>query len=331
MTYFDRHYLPKGLALYESLVRHSPPFVFWILCLDEETHRVLTNLRLEHARLVPVAELEAADPELLAVKASRLPVEYYWTCGPAFLLYAFDQDREAETVTYLDADVFCFSSPAALSEELDGHALLLSPHGGTSKLSDDTRQAGLFNVGLIGIRRTPDALACVRRWREQCLEWCFDKFENGKFGDQAYLDEWPDRVADTAILRHEGAGVAPWNVLDRPLRFAEGRVMVGRDPLVFFHFGRLRRINRWLYEMHDWRFHRHKIDPVLRRHIYAPYVQWLQSAERQILASGGRLYPGSAGRGPENQAVRKALARHDRLSVIHRMRRFLIVTRWFVV
>lgn len=329
-TYFDRHYLARGLALYESLSRHSTPFVMWILCLDDETWQVLTTMRLAHARLVRIADLESADPELAAAKLTRLAVEYYWTCGPAFLVYVFERDRDADTLTYLDADVFCFSSPEDLREELDGHSILLTPHG-KALLPDDPRQVGIFNVGLIGFRRTPGTLACLARWRAQCIEWCFDRHDDGKYGDQAYLDDWPNQLPDTARLRHEGAGVAPWNVLERQLTLDENKVIVGRDPLMFYHFGRIRRVNRWLYEMHDWRFHRRRVPSIVRRGIYVPYVQSLQAAERRILANGGRLYPGRIRHGTENHKTRQELAKRNRLPLFHRLRRFLAVTPWFSV
>src|SRR5439155_18303575 len=107
-TYFDRHYLTRGLALYRSLVRHSPPFVLWVLCLDDETHRALSGLRLDHVGLVPPAEVERTDPALAAAKRDRKPVEYYWTCGPSFLLHLFRRQPEIDLLTYLDADLFFF-------------------------------------------------------------------------------------------------------------------------------------------------------------------------------------------------------------------------------
>jgi len=305
--------------------------VLWVLCLDEQTIDILTRLQLEHVRLVDVRELEAADPELAATKFGRLPVEYYWTCGPAFLLYVLNQDRDAAALYYLDADTYCFSDPTPLEEELDGHSILLAPHGGAARVSDDTRRVGNFNVGLIGFRRTSDAVGCLERWRAQCIEWCFDRFEDGKFGDQAYLDEWPDRVRDTAFLRHEGAGVAPWNAIDKKLSLEGARVMVGTRPLMFYHFGRVRRLNYWLYELHDWRFHRYKIDTVLRKHVYLPYVRQLQDVERNIRRVGGRLYPGHLRYGTENDAARRKLAATTPLPLWHRLHRFLFVTRRFAI
>jgi len=289
-TYFDRHYLSKGVALYRSLERHSPPFVLWMLCLDEETEQTLKRLRLEHVRLIPLRELEEADPALLVVKPERSLVEYYWTCGPALLVHLFKREKRIEMLTYLDADLFFFGDPSLVFEMLGGNSILIielklrfQPPGQSRK----------YNVGLLVFRRTASGRACLERWREQCLEWCFDRFEPGRHGDEAYLDEWP-KLYDVTVPQYAGVGVGSWTVTDQRIQYRNGQVLVERDPLLCYHFTRVRRINRWVYEMHDFRFHRVKAHPIVRRGIYAPYVRQLHAAEQQILEVGGCIHAGSA-------------------------------------
>jgi hypothetical protein len=210
-TYFDRHFLTRGLALYASLVRHSPPFRLWVLCLDEVTAEVLRALALPNVELVALAELEQADPDLLTVKAERAEIEYFWTCGPAYLLHLLARQPEIELLTYLEADLYFFADPSPLFAELgEGTMLALpmrySPRG--ALLGSGSR----FNVGFNAFRRSDEALACLRRWREQCLEWCHDRYERGLYGDQVYLNEWPERYPGLVASANVGAGLAPWNL-----------------------------------------------------------------------------------------------------------------------
>ena len=127
-------------------------------------------------------------------------------------------------------------------------------------------------------------------WREQCLDWCFDRVEPTRFGDQKYLDEWPSRYAGVVVFQHEGAGLAPWNVANHRFRSEGSRVFVDTDPLVFYHFSDLRVINRWLYDPGLWRY-RETMDPTVKRHIYLPYVRELRTAGKLIHLTGGRVHP----------------------------------------
>jgi len=285
-TYFDRHYLPKGVALYHSLEKHSLHFVLWVLCLDEETEETLSGLRFDHMRLIPLRELEEADPALLAVKPQRSIVEYYWTCGPAFLLQLFRDNPKIELLTYLDADLFFFGDPEPIFEMLGRNSILIVER----KVSTET--FGKYNVGLLVFRRVPSGTACLERWREQCLEWCFDRFEPGRHGDQAYLDEWPE-LFDVTVPQYGGI-TGSMNITYQQIEYRSSHVLVEGTPLISYHFNRVFRINRWIYEMHDFEFNRVKAGPVVRRHIFAPYVRELYVAERQILGVGGRIFSGTA-------------------------------------
>jgi hypothetical protein len=289
-TYFDRHYLRRGLALYHSLVRHSPPFVLWVLCLDEETRRTLEWLQLEHVELIPLADLEREDRGLAARRETRQLFEYYWTCGPAFLLYLFQRESTIQLLTYLDADLFFFDDPTPIYDELADGSILLIEHRWSPSVPELTMQKGIYNVGLLVFRRTTAGLACLRSWREQCIDWCFDRVESDRFGDQKYLDDWPGQFEGVTVLRHRGAGLAPWNVGHRRYCYEQGRVKVDGDPLVFYHFNRLRVITQWLYEPNLWQFGQ-KLEPTFKRRVYGPYVLELRRASKAIRAAGGDVDP----------------------------------------
>lgn len=65
-TYFDHHYLPRGLALHQSLQAHCPAFELWVLCLSDQCHETLVRLALPGIKLLTLAELEAFEPRLRA-------------------------------------------------------------------------------------------------------------------------------------------------------------------------------------------------------------------------------------------------------------------------
>ena len=54
----------------------------------------------------------------------------------------------------------------------------------------------------------------MRWWQDRCIEWCFSRYEDGKFGDQVYLNQWPTLFGDRVhIVGQVEKTLAPWNVL----------------------------------------------------------------------------------------------------------------------
>lgn len=236
-TYFDRNYLTRGLALYESLVRHCQrPFILWILCFDDETYAILSHLNLAGIRLISRQEFEVGDEELLSVKLERSQVEYYWTCTPSLPLYVLEHAPKVEVITYLDADLYFFSDPQPIYDEFGDGSILIIEHRYAPEHAHQAASSGIYNVGVMAFRRDENGLACLQWWRERCLEWCYVRVEDGKFGDQRYLDDWPQRFPGVVVLQHSGAGLAPWNLTNHDIGFGRQGIQVDDEPLVFFHF-----------------------------------------------------------------------------------------------
>src|SRR5215472_3437793 len=209
-TYFDRHYLVRGLTLYRSLKRHAVPFTLSVLCFDDFTYSSLCKLNLPELRPVRLAEFEASDNALLATKATRSTVEFFFTSSPSWIRYTLDKLPSGQVMTYLDADLYFYSSPAPVFAELGNESILIIGHRFPPQL-EHLQRYGNYNVGFLSFRNDANSAECLDWWRARCLEWCYDRCEDGRFADQKYLDEWPERFAQVVVAKHKGANLAPWN------------------------------------------------------------------------------------------------------------------------
>jgi hypothetical protein len=240
VTLFDNNFLPMGLCLHRSLLEHGQPFHLWVLCMDELVETNLKNLALPHLTLIPLRDVE--DPALLAVKPTRSRGEYCWTLTPFVPGFVFHRDASIVRVTYLDADLFFFDEPRALIDEFvhSGRHVLMTEHvyGSLYGRLFREKRNGRYCVQFMTVRRTEEASKVMRWWQERCLEWCYARVENGKFGDQKYLDQWPQLFPhDVHVLQQKQKALAPWNLA----HFA-GRGNGNLAP-VFYHFHGLRLIS----------------------------------------------------------------------------------------
>jgi hypothetical protein len=277
-TYFDHNYLSRGLALYRSLQRHAPDSRLWVLCLSAECYRILVALDLPGIVPVRLEDFEATDPELAATRANRSIVEYYFTCSPAWMLYVLARETDTEWVTYLDGDLYFFSSPEVIYDELKDAVVAIIPHRYAPNL-EERRSFGTYNVGWVGVRNGPDGIAVIKWWRERCIEWCHDYVDGDRYADQGYLDSFSRLSSRVRAIENIGANLAPWNIANYHIDFRDGRVMIDATPLVFFHFQGLRKGLHWFI------FNSHRIfgAPFCKRtreHVYRPYVDELLAAEK---------------------------------------------------
>jgi hypothetical protein len=240
-TLFDVNYLPRGLVLYRSLERHcGDDFRLRVFCMDARTKQILDRLRLPRLTAIGLDELEAHDRELAAVKPTRTQVEYCWTATPAVCAYALETEPDLEAITYIDADLMFFRDPEPIWQELGDDSILIVPHRYAAPYRAKEETSGTYNVEYMTFRRDERGLEALHWWRDRCIEWCYFRYEDGKMGDQKYLDDWPERFEGVHVLEHPGAGLAPWNVESYELSRRDGDVLVDDRELVFYHYHSLR-------------------------------------------------------------------------------------------
>jgi len=170
-------------------------------------------------------------------------------------------------VTYLDADLWFRGNPAPIFREfeLSGKQVLITDHAYAPE-HDQSATSGRYCVQFMTFTR--EGGESVRRWwEERCIEWCFARFENGKFGDQKYLDDWPERFGDQVhVLQHAQWARAPWNGTTSP-----------HEEALFFHFHGLRllvgdKVNLGGYPLSS----------ALIQNVYSPYLGYLARAIRAL-------------------------------------------------
>jgi hypothetical protein len=233
-TLFDSGYLLKGLAMIRSLSRHCPSMKIHVLCMDVQTKYILESMALPYVNCITLAEVE--NEVLLKAKADRGVAEYCWTLSSGFTSYVMEHFPEIDFLTYVDADLLFYSDVQPLFDEIADASIAIIEHRFTERLKD-REVNGRFCVEWVSFRRDEQGMACLTRWRDQCLEWCYYRLEGGKMGDQKYLDEWPDRYTKCYILMHPGAGIAPWNYAQyRFGRDSQGCITVDGAALIFYHF-----------------------------------------------------------------------------------------------
>ena len=273
VTLFDLLFLPQGLALHRSMERHAGKYTLWILCIDDGLHDVLTKLKLPNVQLLKLSLLETK--ELKQIKPGRTSGEYCWTTTPFALKFVFDSEPSVGRVTYLDADLWFRKSTVPIFKEFEksGKDVLITDHAYSPEY-DLSEKSGQYCVQFTTFTR--EGGETVRKWwEERCIEWCFARYENGKFGDQKYLDDWPERFPEQVhVLSNQSWTLAPWNANRFP--YNNG---------IFWHFHGLRLTEKHSKPMVQLTTE-YSIPSITKKQIYEPYLDDL-SAVIEIMKSHG--------------------------------------------
>jgi hypothetical protein len=267
-TLFDSNYLSRALAMYVSLEKYCQDFMLYCIAFDEKCLTILTDLHLPKMTVISLHDFE--DPELLRVKQTRTRQEYCWTCSSSSILYCIEK-YNLSMCTYVDADLLFFGNPKILLDEIKDNSIMLTEER-LRENSEKIEKNGRYCVQFMPFKNDDRGIKALTWWRERCIEWCYNRLEDGKNGDQKYLDDWTERFQGVHVMENMGGGVAPWNMFQYNIEKENDRFFVKekrtgkRWPFIFYHFHSTKIFNIW-----------HTITA-----IYHPYDYDLDRATKEI-------------------------------------------------
>ncbi len=287
-TLFDVNYLPNFLVLYNSLISSNKDIKIYAFCMDLKSFHYLSSHEdaiVGNISCVNLATLMEEFPELKIIREQRSIVEFYFTCSSFICSYVFNKEEYCSHVTYLDADLLFFDSPEKIFTEIGNASVGIIGHKfyGWGKRFE---KYGHYNVGWVTFKNDADGRNCLRSWKEDCAEWCFDYYDekNARFGDQKYLDKWQSNFNGVKVIQQKGANLAPWNAGQYSITFKQGKLFVDEDPLVFYHFASFKKVTTTAYTT-NLSLYLSRPSTILKRDIYKFYLDQVADSTKIVSSS----------------------------------------------
>lgn len=275
VTLFDSNYAIRAMAFYESL-KDLGKYKFWFLCLDQQARIIMEKLNLPDTTTATLEEL--GDKELLNTSGNRSRSEFIFTAKPAWINYVLSNIPDGEGIIFDDCDLFYFSSPNDLISDMEkmGQSIGIVPHHFPKNRESLNDKVGKYNAGLLYLIADRNSRLCVSEWRKQCIDWCYLKYEKGRFGDQLYLNEWPQKYNGVREINEKGVNLGSWSIYSYKITKRNNEFYVDENRLICYHFHRTK-----------FYLSKGRVEPlpiyVYHKELYSVYTQRLENAWKKLL------------------------------------------------
>lgn len=232
-TISTKSHLFKSKVLSDSLKKYGYQTINLLVDSDSVDEKTI----FESKSYLTLKDLPQTDTKLILSKYRAHSDKLRWALKPVLMKYLLE--TKFEKVIYVDNDIYFFSKPNLLFDQLDLSNILLTPHFYSSNPKKEQNwfeanyRVGLFNAGFVGVNRK--AIDMLNWWRE-CCEFNIKKsFWRGLFDDQKYLDLVPIVFDNVYIIKDTGYNLAGWNYKNRLLKLGE----TDFSSITFVHFAEL--------------------------------------------------------------------------------------------
>lgn len=235
------NYLPKARVLADSLKAHHQDATL-VLCLNDIAPAGL-NLAMEpFDDIWTPHDLGYDDAFIFKHNVMELCTAVKGRAVER-LLERYDADFHL----YLDPDVVVYAPLDPIASYMEGADIGLVPHilkpedteVGVRLTEMSVTEHGIYNLGHLILRKSPNAEAFAAWWRKRLDEYCFDDKKIGLFTDQRWVDLAPAIFDGVRIIRRPTLDVASWNLATRDLRYGPpggAAYLVDGEEMLTYHF-----------------------------------------------------------------------------------------------
>lgn len=243
-TLCSNNYLAEAKTLGDSILAHNPGWKFVIGLVDRRSDAVDYS---------PYAGFEIIEAEAIGIEGFSNMVRQYnivelnTSVKADYFDYLFKQYTGSDTtVFYFDPDIVVYHSLEVLSQSLEEHDVVLTPHILTPMPDDGLYpneqlllQCGIYNLGFIGLKNTGASQQLIDWWKYRLHNYCYSRPGAGLFVDQLWANFIPYLFGKCFTMQHPGANAAYWNLHERNFSRPDGKWLVNGAPLLFYHFSAL--------------------------------------------------------------------------------------------
>ena len=283
-TLFDSNYYAHGLTMINSLLKVNKEVVIYVVAMDNNCYDSLNEKGNTRIKVFSIKEIEDHYPKFKKTKSIRTKVEYYYSAKGFVCHYILSESDDIKSITYLDSDLYFFSNPEPIFDELNGASIGITKHN-FHWLCLHQKKYGLFNAGWITFKKDLKGIKCLEDWMNDCVNWCYGYLEGEKYADQKYLNSWPKKYSGVRIIKTKGANVALWNIKNYKISIKESNIFINKSPLIFYHFASLKQLDKNIFST--------SLSSVfvsckglLRDEIYIPYLkEFLNNQDQYSLST----------------------------------------------
>ena len=240
-TIVAKNYFASAELLAKSLMNTNCGYDFYIVLADEVCEEISNRNHIGYKLLI-ANELPIKDFQEMAFKYD---VTEFATSIKPYCIEYFMKSLNAQSVAYLDPDIYVYKSLDYLFDLLNEYSAIVTPHILTSNNSShDIEQSflfsGTYNLGFFAVSNNDEGRRIVNWWKNKLKDYAFVDYYNGLYTDQKWMNLVTTEFENVCVLRDFGYNVAWWNFEERNLSQVDGIPFVCQNgivkPVVFFHF-----------------------------------------------------------------------------------------------